>query len=102
MAHTDLTGDTLLPNRKSALRWAVVAVLVALVSLQVAASSHAHTSADLQHCDVCLQASHAPLASKIILPVVMQSLLPIADETIASAPTLTPERTVIRGPPTAQ
>lgn len=102
MARTDLIGDALLPNRKSAFRWALVAALVALLSLQVIASNHVHASADLQHCDICLQASHAPLASKIIQPVVIHSRLPVAGETIALAPARAFALSFIRGPPTAQ
>ena len=102
MSRSDLTGYPSLRNRNSAFRWAIVAALLALLSLQVSASSHVHDSAQLQHCDVCVQGSHAPLPTKIILPFFIRPILPVVREAITLAPTLAPIRCVIRGPPTTR
>lgn len=100
MSKSDLPVNQSSRGRKYAFRWALVAALVGLLSLQVTASSHVHISVELQHCDVCLQGSNAPLATKIILPAVSRSPLPAAGEVIVSAPIVAPALTFIRGPPT--
>lgn len=81
------------------LRALVVLGIAALLSLQVIASDHWHGIDDTQHCEVCSQASDAPIARVLARPNVLNTPIeiPIARLTPACGPrSLPPE---MRGPP---
>jgi hypothetical protein len=46
-------------------RWTLVAAFLALISLQVVAADHWHGVDEPAHCDVCIHAHDAPVATAI-------------------------------------